>query len=214
MSLDAVISDVIKHHIWHLGIFPTKAMPIQLEFEPTRQSGQKSPKEMFSSVCDLENRNRNRMHSIQSDQTIEPKCCPNLKKCLIEECIIPRINHHIAGPTVPVAMICESNHHQFTHNPCAPDGMPCEPLRIDIIVLFVAKSCTRCKSRTTRVSRSISIHFSLLVRIQLLVYKLSSKKWIINLEFATENNSSTWRKLWMKIPPMDSDFIQIQIWQP
>jgi hypothetical protein len=131
----------------------------------------------------------------------------------------------MAGPTILAAMTCEHNNHQFTINPCTPYGMPCKPLRIGIFV-FVAKLCclcTRCKFRTTR---SISIHLSSLVKIQLLRIKPTFfiiEKWIINVEFAKENNSSTWRNLRMKIPPIDlrmkippidSDFIQIQIFQP
>ena len=78
---------------------------------------------------------------------------------------------------------------------------------------FVVLQCTNCKFRTTR---SWSMNCSSLVKIQLLPIKsilFSIEKWIINVEFLADNYSSTWKYLRTKIPPMDSVFTEIQIWQ-
>ena len=119
----------------------------------------------------------------------------------------------IAGPTVPVALTCEHNNDQSTHNPCESPGMPCESFRIGINLKFVVLQCTNCKFRTTR---SRSMNCSSLVKIQLLLIKptlFSIEKWIINVVFSAEYYSSTWRDLQAKIPAIDTVFIEIQIWQ-
>ena len=120
-------------------------------------------------------------------------------------------------PDSSVAMTCEHNNHQSTHNPCESPGMPCESFRIGINLKFVKLQCTicctTCKCRTTR---SRSMNCSSLVQIQLLPIKpilFSMEKWIINVEFSAEHYSSACKDLRTKIPPMESVFTEIQIWQ-
>jgi hypothetical protein len=53
------------------------------------------------------------------------------------------------GPTIPVAMTCKCNNHQFTHNPYLPNGMSCEPLQKSInskLVVMLSLIVVHCES--------------------------------------------------------------------
>jgi hypothetical protein len=108
----------------------------------------------------------------------------------------------------------ENMSYQLVYNPkfMLCDAM-CAIANWHFFKLVVMLSSTNCKFRMTR---SISIKFSSLVKIQLLPIKqtlFSIEKKLINVEFSTEMNSPISKNLQTKVPPMDSLFIEIQIWQ-